>query len=187
MLQINHILLLLMFASFPYGLPDHRFMLEFVLPAHPQDHEPSISPLSVCPSANQPSFHLPHTETCQWGPHPPFVFTDIYALPGALILHWGTRFCILYIFPKFIHYCVQTPFIPVISSSSLLSSPLATFFPFLATRNPCHPWLEHYFSFTHDGIVYIFSVLPRSLTIYPLNLSTLSRLWHNLSSVLASP
>jgi hypothetical protein len=104
MLQINHILLLLIFASFPYGLPDHYFMLQFVLPAHPQDHEPSISPLSVCPSANRSSFHLPHTETRQWGPHPPFIFTDISALPGALILHWGTRFCILYIFPKIIDY-----------------------------------------------------------------------------------
>jgi hypothetical protein len=60
-------------------------------------------PLSVCPSANRSSFYLPHTETCQWGPHPPFVFTNIYALPGALILHWGTRFCILYIFPKIIY------------------------------------------------------------------------------------
>jgi hypothetical protein len=45
---------------------------------------------------------------------PPFInFHDIYASPGAFINHWGTRFCILYIFPTFIYYfVVQTPLIP---------------------------------------------------------------------------
>jgi hypothetical protein len=74
---------------------------------------PPFHPPSVCPSANLSPFHLPHTETRQWAP-PPFIsFHDIYASPGAFINHWGTRFCILYIFPTFIYYfVVQTPLIP---------------------------------------------------------------------------
>jgi hypothetical protein len=36
---------------------------------------PPFHPPSVCPSANLSPFHLPHTETRQWGPHPSSVFT----------------------------------------------------------------------------------------------------------------
>jgi hypothetical protein len=69
---------------------------------------PPFHPPSVCPSANLSSFHLPHTETHQWGPHPSSVFQEISALPGALISHWGTRFCICTFFPKlFIIYCTN--------------------------------------------------------------------------------
>jgi hypothetical protein len=90
-------------------------------------------------------------------------------------------------FPNlFIIHCTNT-FIPSHFHFATLVITVGDLLPFLATRNPCHPWLEHHFSFTLTGIVYIFRVLPRSLTIYPLNLFTLSRLWHNLSSVLASP
>ena len=40
---------------------------------------------------------------------PPFIsFHGISASPGAFILHWGTRFCILYIFPTFILSCTNT-------------------------------------------------------------------------------
>jgi hypothetical protein len=188
MLQINHILLLFMFASFPCGLPDHRFMLQFVLPAHPQAHEPSISPnisLPIC----EPIFISPTSyRNLPMGPPPSICFHQ-YLCPTR-----GTHFTLGHPFLYFVHLSqnyllviVQTPSFPAIPTSLLWSSPLATFFPVLAIRNPCHPWLEHHFSFTLTGIVYIFRVLPRSLTIYPLNLSTLSRLWHNLSSVLASP
>jgi hypothetical protein len=186
MLQINHILLLLILLAFPHGLPDHRFMLQFVLPAPPQDHEPSISSTISLPIC-EPLFISPTSyRNSPMGP-PPFIhFHEFLALPGALILHWGTRFCILYIFPKLFIILVQTPFLQpftlryfVVTVGDLLS--------FLATRNPCHPWLEHHFSFTLADIVYIFRVLPRSLTIYPLNLFTLSRLWHNLALVLSSP
>jgi hypothetical protein len=87
---------------------------------------PPFHPSSVCPSANLSSFHLPHTETRQWGPHPSSIFPEISALPGALILHWGTHFCILYIFPTFIHYflykCLYFPvFTFVVTVGDLLS------------------------------------------------------------------
>jgi hypothetical protein len=36
---------------------------------------PPFHPPSVCPSANLSPFHLPHTETRQWGPHPSSIFT----------------------------------------------------------------------------------------------------------------
>jgi hypothetical protein len=98
--------------AFPHGLPDHRFMLQFVLTAPPQDHEPSISspislpicrPLSISPTSYRNS---------PMGP-PPFISVhDIYASPGAFINHWGTHFCILYIIPTFIYsFVVQTPFL----------------------------------------------------------------------------
>jgi hypothetical protein len=75
---------------------------------------PPFHPPSVCPSANLSSFHLPHTETRQWGPHPSSVSHDNSALHGARISHWGTRFCICTFLPKsiyyllFIIYCTNT-------------------------------------------------------------------------------
>jgi hypothetical protein len=161
MLRINHILLLLILLashmdsqSSLYGYVLFYLHLRRIM-------NPPFHPPSVCPSANLSSFHLPHTETRQWGPHPSSVFPEISALPGALISHWGTRFCILYIFPTFIHYLLyKRLYFPVLYFCRHCWRP--TFL--LATRNPCHPWLEHYFSFTPADIVYIFRVLPRSLT-----------------------
>jgi hypothetical protein len=70
---------------------------------------PPFHPPSVCPSANLSSFHLPHTETRQWGPHPSSFFHEVFSLPGALISHWGTRFCICTFFPNyFITSCTNT-------------------------------------------------------------------------------
>jgi hypothetical protein len=92
------------FASFPYGLPDHHFMVMFFYLHLRRIMNPPFHPPSVCPSANLSPFHLPHTETRQWAPHPSSVFQEISALPGAPISHWGTRFCICTSFPKFIYY-----------------------------------------------------------------------------------
>jgi hypothetical protein len=144
---------------------------------------PPFHPPSVSPSANLSLFHLPHTETRQWGPHPSSVFQEIFALPGALISHWGTRFCICTSFPNlFIIYCTN----PFIFRYLLWSSPLATDFPFGHTQ-PMSPLVgellliypyRHRLSLqSNTQITYL----------YPLNLFTLSCLWHNLSSVLASP
>jgi hypothetical protein len=111
-MTLNHILLLLILLAFPHGLPDHRFMLQFVLTAPPQDHEPSISSTISLPICEPLSISPTSYRNSPMGP-PPFIsFHDIYASPGAFIKHWGTRFCILYIFPTFIYYfLVQTPFI----------------------------------------------------------------------------
>jgi hypothetical protein len=112
MITLNHILLLLIFLAFPHGLPDHRFMLQFVLTAPPQDHEPSISSTISLPICEPLSISPTSYRNSPMG-SPPFIsFHDIHASPGAFIKHWGTRFCILYIFPPFIYYfVVQTPFI----------------------------------------------------------------------------
>jgi hypothetical protein len=185
MLQINHILLLFMFASFPCGLPDHRFMLQFVLPAHPQAHEPSISPTISLPICEPLSISPTSYRNSPMGPPPSILFFhEVFALPGALISHWGTRFCICTFFPKLFHHFFYKPlYFTVIYPCRHHWRPAFL----LATRNPCHPWLEHCLSFTLTGIVYIFRLLPRSLTLYPLNLLTLSRLWHNLPRILSSP
>jgi hypothetical protein len=76
----------------------------FSLPAPPQDHEPTISSIISLPIC-EPIFISPTSyRNSPMGP-PPFIsFPRNFALTGALISHWGTRFCILYIFPTFIHY-----------------------------------------------------------------------------------
>jgi hypothetical protein len=72
MLKLNHILLLLILLAFPHGLPDHRFMLQFVLPAPPQDHEPSISSTISLPIC-EPLFISPTSyRNSPMGP-PPFI------------------------------------------------------------------------------------------------------------------
>jgi hypothetical protein len=79
---------------------------------------PPFHPPSICPSMKLSSFHLPHTETRQWAPHPSSISPDNSALPGACISHWGTRFCICTFLPKIIYYLlfiVQTPLPSVIS------------------------------------------------------------------------
>jgi hypothetical protein len=87
---------------------------------------PPFYPPSVFPSANPSPFHLPHTETCQWGPHPSSLFPEISALPGALMSHWGTCFCILYIFPTFIHYLLYKGLLfPVFTFVVTVGDPLS--------------------------------------------------------------
>jgi hypothetical protein len=128
---------------------------------------PFHSPL-VCPSANLSSFHLPHTETHQWGPHPSSLFQEISALPRALISHWGTRFCICTSVPNlFIIYCTN----PFIFRYLLLSSPLATYFHFGNTQ-PMSPLVGALLLISLTGIVYIFIELPISLT-YTLRICSL--------------
>jgi hypothetical protein len=97
------------FASFPYGLPDHRFMVLFFLPAPPQDHEPSISSTISLPIC-EPIFISPTSyRNSPMGP-PPFI-----SFPRNFCPPWGTHFTLghpflyLYIFPKlFIIYCTNT-------------------------------------------------------------------------------
>jgi hypothetical protein len=94
------------FASFPYGLPDHRLM---VIPAPPQDHEPTISSTISLPIC-EPIFISPTSyKNSPKGP-PPFI-----SFPRNFYPPWGTHvtlghpFLYLYIFPKlFIIYCTNT-------------------------------------------------------------------------------
>jgi hypothetical protein len=146
---------------------------------------PPLHPPSVCPSANLSPFHQPHTETRQWGPHPSSVFHDNSALLGACIFfHWGTRFCICTFFPKlFIIYYLLYKHLYLQSVHSL-SSPLATCF--LAIRNPCHPWIGAVLIIDPCRHRPYLQSTQQVSYLYPLNLLTLSRLWHNLVPVLSS-
>jgi hypothetical protein len=131
MLTLNHILLLLILLAFPHGLPDHRFMLQFVLTAPPQDHEPSISSTISLPICEPLSISPTSYRNSPMGPPPFILFHEVFALPGALISHWGTRFCICTFFPNsFITSCTNTLF----CSHLPLSSPLATCLPFGHTQ-----------------------------------------------------
>jgi hypothetical protein len=90
---------------------------------------PPFHPQSICPSTNLPSFHLPHTETHPWDPHPPSVLRANYALPEPTISHWGTRFCICTLLPNYSLFICTNAFV---SSHyiTFLSSHLTTFFSF---------------------------------------------------------
>ena len=127
MLRINHILLLLILLASHMDSQLVALWLCYFLPAPPQIHEPTISSTLSLPIC-EPIFISPTSyRNSPMGPPPFIIFPEIYALPGALISHWGTRFCICTFFPNyFILSCTNTfyyhPF--------LLSSPLATYFPF---------------------------------------------------------
>jgi hypothetical protein len=162
MLQINHILLLLILLAFPHGLPDHRFMLQFVLTAPPQDHEPYISSTISLPICEPLSISPTSYRNSPMGPPPLISFLRNFCPP------WGIHSTLGHPFLYFVHlshiyllFFVQTPFLPAFAFCRHRWRPAFL----LATRNPCHPWLEHHFSFTLADIVYIFRVLPRSFTI----------------------
>jgi hypothetical protein len=152
------------FASFPTQTP-RLSLYGSIFYLHLRSiMNPPFHPHSVCPSANLPSFHLPHTETHQWGPHPSSVFPSTLCPTWATHITLGHPFLYLYISPQlFVIYCTNA----FISSHYILFFHrhlwrLASFF--LATRNPCHPWLEHYLSSTLADIVHLFRVPHRSLT-----------------------
>jgi hypothetical protein len=105
---------------------------------------PPFHPPSVCPSANLSPFHLPHTETRQWGPHPSSVFTTFMPPLGHSLSTGAPVSVFCTSFPHLFFCCTNTFYYQPL----FLSSPLATCFLFLATRNSCHPWLEYSFSFS---------------------------------------
>jgi hypothetical protein len=184
MLRINHILLLLiLLASHMDSQHIALWLCSFYLhlrrimnpPFHPSISLPICEPIFISPTSYRNS---------PMGP-PPFIsFPEISALPGALISHWGTHFCILYIFPHIYSlFLVQTP---LFSGYLLLSSPLATYFPFGHTQ-PMSPLVGALLLiYPRRHRLYLQST-TQTTYLYPLNLFTLSRLWHNLYSVLASP
>jgi hypothetical protein len=154
------------------------------LPAPPRDHEPSISSTISLPIC-EPIFISPTSyRNSPMGP-PPFIY-----FPRNLCPPWRTHFTLghtflyLYIFPQIIHYLLYKhlyfqsfPF--VVTVGDLLpffghTQPMSPLVGALLLIYPCqhHPYLQSTSQVT---------------CLYPLNLFTLSRLWHNLSSVLASP
>jgi hypothetical protein len=128
MLRITHILLLLILLASHTDSQLFTFWLRSVLPAPPQDHEPTISSAISLPICEPLFIHLPHTETRQWGPHPSSVFHDNSALPGAPF-HTGAPVSVfVHFFPKlFIIYYLLYKHLYFQSVHSL-SSPLATCF-----------------------------------------------------------
>jgi hypothetical protein len=118
------------FASFPYGLPDHRFMVLFFLPAPPQDHEPSISSTISLPICEPISISPTSYRNSPMGP-PPFI-----CFPRNFCPPWGTHFTLghpflyLYIFPKnYSLFIVQTPLFSVISFFVVTVGDLLPFWP----------------------------------------------------------
>jgi hypothetical protein len=109
------------FASFPTFTP--RLSLYgsiFYLHLH-SIMNPPFHPQSVCPSANLPSFHLPHTETHQWGPHPIIILPSTFCPTWATHIILGHPFLYLYIFPQnYSLFIVQTSLFAIITFSFVI-------------------------------------------------------------------
>jgi hypothetical protein len=147
---------------------------------------PPFHPPSVCPSANLSSFTYLIQKLANGAPtlHQCFM-TILPSLGHHLTL--GHPFLYLYISPQnyllFIIYCTNT----FTFSQYILCRHRWRLAFFLAIRNPCHPWI--------GAILIIYPCRhrpylqsnPQVSYPYPLNLFTLSRLWHNLAPVLSSP
>jgi hypothetical protein len=132
MLTLNHILLLLILLAFPHGLPDHRFMLQFVLTAPPQDHEPSISStisLPICEPLSISNYLIQKLANGAPTLHP--FFTKFLPSLGHSF-HTGAPVSVFVHFSQIISLLlVQTP---VFYSHLPLSSPLAACLPFGHTQ-----------------------------------------------------
>jgi hypothetical protein len=174
------------FASFPYGLPDHLFMVLFFLPAPPQDHEPSISSTISLPICEP---YLRFTYLIQKltnGAPTLHQFSKKFLPSLGHSFHTGAPVSVFVHFPpKIIRYLLYKH-LYFQSLHFLLSSPLATCFLFGHTQpmSPLVGALLLIYPCRHRP--YLQST-PQVTYLYPLNLFTLSRLWHNLSSVLVSP
>jgi hypothetical protein len=187
MLRINHMLLLLIFASFHYGLPSHHFLVTFSF---------------TCTSAGSRTHHFTHHQFAHLQTYLHFTNLIQKLANGAPTLHQfsmtmlpslGHAFhtgapvsVFVHLFPKnyllFIIYCTNTYYL----SQYILCRHRWRLFLFLAIRNPCRPWI---------GAVLIINPCRHRPHLqstqlvsypYPLNLFTLSRLWHNLVPVLSS-
>jgi hypothetical protein len=146
---------------------------------------PPFHPPSVCPSANLSPFHLPHTETRQWGPHPSSVFTTFMPPLGHSLTTGAPVSVFCTSSPhSFIILLYKHPFFPtfvfVVTIGDLLSC--------LGHTQPMSPLVGvSLLIFPYFDIVHIFRALTQVSYHYPLHLFTLSRLWHNLPRILSSP
>jgi hypothetical protein len=107
-------------------------MLQFVLTAPPQDHEPSISSTISLPICEPLSISPTSYRNSPMGPPPSILFSRSFFPPWGTHFTLGHPFLYLYIFPQIISLLlVQTP---VFYSHLPLSSPLAACLPFGHTQ-----------------------------------------------------
>jgi hypothetical protein len=97
------------FASFPYGLPDHRFMVMFFLPAPLQDHEPTISSTISFPICEHIFISPTSYRNSPMGP-PPFILFSKKFMPSlGHSFHTGAPVSVFVHFSEklFIIYCTN--------------------------------------------------------------------------------
>jgi hypothetical protein len=127
------------FARFPIGLPDYLFMVLFFT-APPQYHEPSISSTITLPTCKIPFIPFTSYRNPPMGPPPSISSPSTLRPTWANHFTLGHPFLYLYTFPNNILYLllkrlfVSSSYIPFI-----LSSPLATFFPYYGKAQPMSP------------------------------------------------
>jgi hypothetical protein len=157
----------------------------YFLPTPPQYHEPFISSTISFPIC-KPLFISPTSYKNSPMGSPPFISSLRKFCPP-----WGTHstlghpFLYLYISPQnYSLFIVQTPLFSVITFSFVVTvgdllpfghmQPMSPLVGALLIIYPCrhHPYLQS---------------TPQVTYLYPLNLFTLSCLWHNLSPVLSFP
>jgi hypothetical protein len=154
------------------------------LPAHPQDHEPSISSIIGWPIC-EPIFISPTSyRNSPMGP-PPFT-----SFPRNFCPPWGIHSTLGHPFLYFVHlshiyslFLVQTPFITSLFffrhrwRPTFLFGHTQPMSPLVGALLPIYPHRHRLYLQSTSQVTYL----------YPLNLFTLSCLWHNLSLILSSP
>ena len=142
-------------------------------PAPLQYHEPFISPTSY---RNSPM-----------GPQPFINFLSKICPAWATRITLGHPFLYLYISTQnYSFFIVQMPlftshYIP------FLSSPLGDLLSFFGHPQPMSPLVGALLIIYPCRHRPYLQITPQVSYLYPLNLFTLSRLWHNLSPVVSSP
>jgi hypothetical protein len=167
MLRINPILLLLIFASFPYGLPNHHFLVTFCF---------------TCTSAGSRTHHFIHHQFAHLRTSLHFTYLIQKLANGAPTLHQffminlpslGHAFfhtgapvsVFVHFFPNYLLFIIYYLLYKHLFLQSVhsLSSPLATCF-FWPYATHVTLGLEQYLSFTLADIIHIFRVPRRSVT-----------------------
>jgi hypothetical protein len=157
----------------------------YFLPAPPQYHEPSISSTISLPIC-EPILHFTYLIQKLTNGAPTLHQFSKKILPSlGHSFHTGAPVSVFVHFsPNYSLFIVQTPLFPVITFSFVVTvgdllpfghtQPMSPLVGALLIIYPCRhrPYLQS---------------TPQVTYLYPLNLFTLSRLWHNLSPVLSSP
>jgi hypothetical protein len=170
MLRINHMLLLLILLASTMDSQIITFWLRSVLPAPPQDHEPTISSTISLPICKPISISPTSYRNSPMGP-PTFIsFLQQFCPPWGTHFTLGHPFLYLYIFSKK-KKKKKKKILLFIIYYLLYKHSVSTFFVVTVGDFPFWPYathvalgLEQYLSLTLADIVHIFRVPSWSVT-----------------------
>jgi hypothetical protein len=156
----------------------------YFLPAPPQDHEPFISSTLSLPICEPTLISPTSYRNSPMGP-PPFInFPRQFFPPWCTHFTLGHPFLYLYFFPQnYLLFIVQIPLFPVITFFVVTVGDFLSF----GHTQPMLPLVGEFLIIYPCRHRSYLQSPPQVSYLYPLNLFTFSRLWHNLAPVLSSP